>query len=140
MTIYQTIKALENIALSHPQIRYCGENDLYAVINADPNIKYSIFFITQNQHRSTEEWDKYSFNLFYIDRLIEDSSNDVDIQSIGKEILTNIIQIFCNTYDAEIEGNYQFQPFMQKFNDNCAGIYCTITLSIAKDDICPEEV
>lgn len=139
MTIYQTIKELEKIALSTPQINFCGENDLYAIINSNPNIQYSIFFVTQNQHKSTEDWDKYNLNLFYIDRLLEDNSNELAIQSIGKEILTNIVRIFCGLYDAEVDGQYNWQPFMQKFNDNCAGVYLTITLDIAKDSICPEE-
>lgn len=140
MTIFNTVKELENIALQTPQINFVGENDLYDTINGCPNIKYGIFFVTQNVHRSSDEWDKYSLNLFYIDRLLEDDSNELAIHSVGKELLTNIVLQFCDKYDAEIDGSYTFQPFIQKFMDKCAGIYMTVTLNIMKSTICPEEV
>lgn len=139
MTLYSTIKELQRIALTQPNVNFVGEGDLYADMNSNPSLKYSAFYITQNRHYSDEaaSIDRYSFNLFYIDRQIDtEGSNALEIQSIGKEVIENIIRIFCETYDADIYGTMEIQPWVQRFSDLCAGVYAVVTLEISKDSIC----
>lgn len=132
MTLKQTVKELQKIALTQRNVRYANEGDLYRDLNSDPSIKYSVFYVTQNQHQTVEGFDRYSFNLFYISRLESfDGGNALQIQSIGKEVIENIIRIFCEQYDADVYGTTYWQPFVQRFSDDCAGIYCIITLEIA---------
>ena len=139
MTLYETIDLLKKIALKHPNIGSASEGNIYEYMNANPSVKYGVFFITQGTHSQDEMFNHFEFTLFYVDRLVDDmEENRLQIQSIGKEILSNILTFFCEEFDAECE-NISFQPFTQKFLDLTAGIYSTITIDVPKDVICPEE-
>ena len=139
MTLYQITKELERIALSQPNIRYAGDGDLYRDLNACPSRNYAAFYLTNNRHYSdeTQEVDRYSFNMFYIDRLVNvEGDNALEIQSIGKESLMNIIRTFNELYDGEIYGTIEWQVFTQRFSDECAGIYAIVTLQVPMDALC----
>ena len=139
MTLYETIDFLKKIALKHPNIGSASEGNIYEYMNANPSVKYGVFFITQGTHSQDEMFNHFEFTLFYVDRLVDDmEDNRLQIQSIGKEILSNILTFFCEEFDAECE-NISFQPFTQRFVDETAGIYSTITIDMPKDVICPEE-
>ena len=139
MTLYETIDFLKKIALKHPNIGSASEGNIYEYMNANPSVKYGVFFITQGTHSQDEMFNHFEFTLFYVDRLVDDmEENRLQIQSIGKEILSNILTFFCEEFDAECE-NISFQPFTQRFVDETAGIYSTITIDVPKDVICPEE-
>ena len=139
MTLYETIDLLKKIALKHPNIGSASEGNIYEYMNANPSVKYGVFFITQGTHSQDEMFNHFEFTLFYVDRLVDDmEENRLQIQSIGKEILSNILTFFCEEFDAECE-NISFQPFTQRFVDETAGIYSTITIDMPKDVICPEE-
>lgn len=137
MTLYQVIKQLERIALTQHNVRYTGEGDLYRDLDAQPSVPYDVVYITQNQHQTEGDFDRYSFNLFYISRQTDtEAGNALQIQSIGKEVLGNIIKTFCEDFDAEVFGTIYWQSFTQKFSDLCAGVYCIITLEVPIDSIC----
>ena len=139
MTLYETIDWLKKIALKHPNIGSASEGNIYEYMNANPSVKYGVFFITQGTHSQDEMFNHFEFTLFYVDRLVDDmEENRLQAQSIGKEILSNILTFFCEEFDAECE-NISFQPFTQRFVDETAGIYSTITIDVPKDVICPEE-
>lgn len=139
MTLYETINLLNDIALKHPNINSVGEGNIYDYMNTNPSIKYGVFFITQGSHSQDDMFNHFEFTLFYVDRLLSDMENNrLQIQSIGKEMLSNIINFFCEEFDGECE-NIRFQPFTQKFADETAGVYATIIIDIPKDIICPEE-
>ena len=139
MTLYETIDLLKKIALKHPNIGSASEGNIYEYMNANPSVKYGVFFITQGTHSQDEMFNHFEFTLFYVDRLVDDmEENRLQIQSIGKEILSNILTFFCEEFNAECE-NISFQPFTQRFVDETAGIYSTITIDVPKDIICPEE-
>ena len=140
MTLYQVIKQLQRIALSQHNVRTVGEGDLYRDLLADPSIKYDVFYITQNQHQTEEDFDRYSVNLFFISRQENiDGGSALQIQSIGKEVIENVVKIFCDEYYAEVYGTIYWQPFVQRFADLTAGIYAIITLSVPKDSTCIDE-
>lgn len=131
---------MQRIALTQHNVRYVGEGDIYRDLNAQPSIKYDCFYITQNQHQTEGEFDRYGFNLFFISRLEnEDAGNALQVQSIGKEIIENVVELFCQEFDAEVYGVTYYQPFIQRFSDLTAGIYAIITIEVAKDTICPDE-
>ena len=140
-TLFSVVKTLEKIALEQPNIRSAGENDLYGFLNGNPEIKYSVFHITQGVHTSTEEWDIWQLRLFYVDRMTDDKSNELQIESTGKQVLDNIVNVFCARYGAEvIEGNKRkYHPFVEKFSDRCAGLYEEIQIMMPKDVICIDE-
>lgn len=125
MTLFEIINKLKNIAISKPNINYVGDGDVYT-LNSLPNIDYSVFFITQNDHSIYQDTITYSLNLFYIDRISDSEDNTLNIQSDGMLQLTNIINTLVFSEDVDVDGDITFVPFIQRFADNCSGVYCTV--------------
>lgn len=141
MTYRQIIKTLEAIALTQPNIRTTGYGRLYDQLNAAPSINWDVFYITPAQFQSEgdEGFTRYGLNLFYISRLENvDGDNMLQIQSIGRELLKNIVNTFCELTDSEIYGTTIWQCFNARFGDLAAGLYCTIILEVPDDAICIE--
>lgn len=137
MTLAQLIRLFEGIAKEQPSINMIVQNDVFR-INSAPSLKYGVFAWTQGQHSgSINGMQTYSFSLFYVDRLLEDLSNQIEIQSVGCETLGNILRAL-DEYDVEV-GNYTMQTFNQRFTDECAGVFCNVTLSVLPTSGCVEE-
>lgn len=137
MTLYNIIEKLKYIALQQPNIRLAEEGSVYEIMNSNPSIKYNAFVISQQNHRKDEQFAYYTFNLFVIDRLVDDlESNRTQAQSMAIETLTNIIYTLENVYDVDIENNMNFTTFTQKFADECAGAYLQITFQVEKELYC----
>lgn len=125
MTLFELINKLKDIAISKPNINYSGDGDVYT-LNSLPDINYSVFFITQNDHSIYQDTITYSLNLFYIDRISDSEDNTLNIQSDGMLQLTNIINTLVFSEDVDVDGDINFVPFIQRFADNCSGVYCTV--------------
>ena len=129
MTLFEIINKLKNIAISKPNVNYVGDGDVYT-LNSLPNIDYSVFFITQNDHSIYQDTITYSLNLFYIDRISDSEDNVLNIQSDGMLQLTNIINTLVFTEDVDVDGEISFVPFIQRFADQCAGVYCNVRFTV----------
>ena len=138
MTLQELIKTLEVIASNQPAINMIVENDIFR-LNNKADAKYGVFAFVQREHSSSIDSNviDYSFTLFYVDRLKNDRSNQIEIQSVGIQTLDNIIRqlddlgIFADT-------QYTFQVFNQRFLDECAGVFCNVTLSVPVGSLCAE--
>lgn len=139
MTLFQIIQTLKQIALTQPNIKSATDGSIYEVMNTNPSVKYDVVHFSQTTHQSDEETDYYGLNIFYVSRL-EDSLEDnrLQIQSIGKEVLDNIIRTFCENWNINFP-TITYTPFTQKFNDLCAGCYCNLRLEIPKEIICADD-
>lgn len=137
MTLQQVIKAFEVVASQQPSVNMIVQQDVFR-INSAPSLRYGVFSWTQGQHSgSINGMQTYSFSFFYVDRLKEDLSNQIEIQSVGCETLGNILREL-DEYDVEV-GNYTMQTFNQRFTDECAGVFCNVTLSVLPTSRCAEE-
>lgn len=138
MTLQEVIRAIETAARIQPSVNMVVQNDVFR-LNALVNAKYGVFAWTQGRHRVTftEDWRRYSFTLFYVDRLRNDKVNEVEIQSVGMDTLTNILRQL-DDWGLTPE-TYEFQSFNQRFSDECAGVYCSVILLAPEDFVCPEE-
>lgn len=139
MTLYNIVSILKAVAASQPNIRTTTDGSVYDALNTNPAIQYDVFHISQTTHRESENYDYYGFNLFYISRL-EDSLEDnrLQIQSIGKEVLSNIIRTLCENWSIDYPEITYF-PFTQKFNDLTAGVYCALQLDVPKELWCADD-
>ena len=136
MTLAQLIRLFEGIAKEQPSINMIVQQDVFR-INSAPLLKYGVFAWTQGQHSgSINGLSTYSFSFFYVDRLKEDQSNQIEIQSVGCETIGNILRML-EEYDVEV-GNYTLQTFNQRFTDECAGVFCNVTLSVLPMSGCAE--
>ena len=138
MTLYTIVHELETIAKTQPTIRSAAEGSVYTYLNGNPSSKYCVFFISQTTHRQDDGFDYYGFNLFFIDRLKDDlEDNRLQVQSVGKETLRNIILTFCEKHDADVS-QITYHPFTEKFVDECAGVYAGVEFAIPLDYLCEE--
>lgn len=138
MTLYEVTTYLKNLASKQPNVRSAWDGDIYNLLNTNPSILYAAFVASQTTHRETENFCYYGFNLFYVDRLDETlEDNRLQVQSIGKEILGNIIRSFEELYDG-VAVSIVYHPFTEKFVDLTAGCYATVEIEVPIID-CMEE-
>lgn len=139
MNLYNVVEALKKIALTQPNLRTAKDGSIYNILNANPSVKYEAFVVTQNTHRQDEQFDYYGLTLFIVDRLDDDlETNRLQVQSIAKEQLSNIIRTFCNEYDVDIP-TITFQTFTERFQDLTAGTYAQLEFVIPVEIQCAEE-
>lgn len=138
MTLLETIRIIENVAIDQPSVKTIVENDVFK-LNDHPEAKYGVFAFVQGQHGGSVDSDlfTYRFSFLYVDRLRHDKKNQIEIQSVGIETINNIMQRLS---DLGIEsGSYTLQPFNQRFTDECAGVFCTVDLETIRGSYCSEE-
>ena len=138
MTLTDTIRMVEVMAGGQPPVKSIVRNDIFR-LNSLPDAKYSVFGWTQGQHTANldSSFITYRFTFFYIDRLTADQSNEVEIQSVGIQTLDNILRMLAD-YGLETDGDWQFTTFNQRFLDECAGVYCTVGLSVPVNGLCSD--
>lgn len=136
MTLLDLIKKIEDVAITQPQVKEIVPNDVYQ-LNERADALYGVFAWTQGQHVKNiyEGTTAYTFNLFYIDRLTADHKNKTEIQSVGLQVLANIL-LSLSSYLSVSEA--RFQPFTERFSDECAGVYCTVQITAPDDTNCEQ--
>ena len=124
MTLREIYTFLEDIARRLPDVRTVVENDILK-INEMREVEYGVFGVTQNTHSSSEGWMTFSLNLFWVDRLLNSSDNEVQIQSHAIEVLR---QILLRAADELTVEDVRYTPFTQRFQDLCAGAWAEVTI------------
>ena len=139
MTLLETIKAMEVIASKQPSINMVVENDIFR-LNAKADARYGVFAFVQGEHSSAIDTNviTYAFTLFYVDRLKNDRSNQIEIQSVGIQTLDNILRTL-DELGIYAETGYSFQVFNQRFVDDCAGVMCRVSLSVPLNSVCSDQ-
>ena len=134
MKYKELVKLIENISLHIPNINSFYIGDVYE-INSDPTVKYSTVVLTNQESTFsiTDERYTYNFVLFYIDRLLDDEKNRLDIQSHAIDALSNIIEILGNSYNCIID-NYRFEVFQERFADLCSGAFARVSVVVDEVD------
>ena len=136
MTLYETIALLEDIAAAQPAVNCIVQRDVFK-LNERPDMRYGAFAWVQGVHAETVANDirQFSFNLFYIDRLTPSKDNELEVQSVGVEVLGNIIRTVAEELGV---GAWQLHPFTQRFKDECAGVWASVTLDVPVSFPCAE--
>ena len=139
MTLYDFVESFKNIALKQPSVHSAFDGSVYDNLNGNPHSRYCVFNLSQTTHREEENFDIYGANLFMIDRQDSTLKNNIlQVQSISKELLSNIIKAFCKKYDAKAL-TIVYHPFVEKFVDLCCGMYATVEIEVPKDSTCEED-
>lgn len=139
MTYNNLINTIEAIAKEQPNVNTIVSGDVYK-LNGLADAIYSVFAWQAVYFRDVFEADErhYRLQLFYIDRLTSNEANEVSVQSVGTEVLNNVIRTMVNYYDLEIEDEIVYYPFTQRFNDLCSGVYCEVTFKDMMNNECEE--
>lgn len=138
MTLQEVIKTIEMVASQQPSVNMIVQNDIFR-LNSKSDAKYGVFGWTQGQHSTSAESSMftYSFTFFYVDRLKHDVSNQIEVQSVGIQTLDNILRKL-DDLGIFISSSYNFQTFNQRFFDECAGVFCNVSLQVPVSSMCSE--
>lgn len=126
MTLKKLIELLQTIALSKPNIRYADNGNVYD-LNSKPDVEFCTFFVTQMGSEVYENQAYHKLALFYIDRLTDNFDNRLQVQSDGQREITNIINTLLDMEDVEVKYPLAFTSFNERFSDECAGVFTTVT-------------
>lgn len=138
MTLKETIELLKDIAISKPNIRYANDGNVYD-INSIPNIEYGVFYVTQSNTNVYENYVQYNLNIFYIDRLVDGFDNRLQIQSDGIRTIKNIVNTFVDITDDDVSYPLNFTSFNERFCDDCAGVFTTLSIETDGESNCSYE-
>lgn len=138
MTLQQVIKAFEVVASHQPFVNMIVQNDIFR-LNSKSDARYGVFGWTQGQHSASVDSSMLtcSFTFFYVDRLTNDVRNQIEIQSVGIQTLDNILRRL-DGMGIYVSSSYSFQTFNQRFLDECAGVFCNVTLQVPVNTLCSE--
>ena len=136
MKLLELIQVIECIASEQPCINMIVR-DSATRLNVVKDNKYGAFVWQQGTHRATvaDDMMRCNFKLFYIDRLINGSNNETEIQSVGISALNNIIRTLAEDFDVEDWTLDVFEP--HKFTDLCSGAWADVTIRVPIDSPCP---
>lgn len=137
MTLQETIKLLEYIAINQPNLNEIVESgDIFDLNKDEYEQKYSAFCVTQNTHTIGLEYSTYSFTLFYVDRLILDKSNKLEIQSTAVQFFQNFLKTIMEKVPALDVQNGEVTTFTERFTGECAGAYMRLNITTANNSLC----
>lgn len=138
MTLQEVIKAIEMIASQQPSVNMVVQNDIFR-LNSLSNARYGVFGWTQGQHSTSTDSSMFtfSFTFFYVDRLKSDLSNQIEVQSVGVQTLDNLLRRL-DDLGLYVSSTYTFQTFNQRFFDECAGVFCNVSLQVPVSTMCSE--
>ena len=143
MTLQKLLNTIGVIGVRDKLVNFTGCGGSVYELN-DLTIKnYPILYCSPTgTHRVEDNYTTYQLSLFYIDRLLEDNSNGVDIHSAAVEVLKQIIRKIQKSDGViGISDEYSINLFTEteKFKDRCNGAYATVEISVVNDTTCEDE-
>lgn len=143
MTLKYLLNEISKTAIRQKCINYAAAgSDIYQlnVLRVDA---YPVLFTSPTgNHSVNENTTTYEVTLYYLDRLTEDNSNDVDIQSTAIEQLKNMVR-WIAVFDGVVgvSNEYQITNFIETeaFSDRLCGAYATIQIEVLNAFTCPDE-
>lgn len=133
MNYFELVTNILTTAKKHKYIEEVYYGDIYEFENL-PSRKFSNFVLTVQSNTTSTDTTTYTFNAFVTDRLTDDKSNTLEVQSLSKTILE---QILAECFDSLDSTTYTF--WTEKFNDLCAGCYVTFSVTLPKELICADD-
>ena len=124
----QILKKLETYSLSLPYVNSTNTGDIYEYLNGKPNVKYASVNIDINQSTRNDNLITYSVYLYYVDRLVEDKSNWMEVKTTAEQVLNSIVNYAAEIGD--VDDGWTINYFEQQFADYCAGGYVQFNLEV----------
>ena len=131
MILSELNRLLVQVARSSYLVNDSFVGDVYT-INGKEN-RFACFVATPMNAVKESGIIRYTYVLYYIDRLTKDEVNIDYVQSDAVSVLKGIID-FLGENGIEVNDGYEFTLFRQQFSDWCAGAYVSVDLSTADND------
>lgn len=134
MNLQNTLEYIASVAQNHPLINSSYVGSIYD-INSNTNTKYAVFAVEDIDVTKQNNTLLYNCYLYVVDRVMNDESNTIAVQTMAVNTLQEIINyIEGYSQSLEVYGSYIITPIRQKFSDECAGAYVQLRL-VSQNDI-----
>lgn len=134
MTLKELVTAIGKLAMRQKLVNfYAAGTSLYQLNPLSVDSYPVLFLAPTGNHQVNENLTTYEITLTYADRLLEDSSNDIDIYSSSIENLKNIVNGIRDIIGVvDVQFSYTIRNFAdtEKMNDRLAGSYATIRVVV----------
>lgn len=141
MTIERLLYDISEISLKNNLVNAAYAGPSIYNINGATVLDYPYLFTSPTDDITVgENTTRYGLTLYYVDRLLSDSSNEVDIFSTGVETLKNIIrqlELLDEIVDVTDEPIIRLFTETQRMADSCAGAYCRLSITALNTAACP---
>lgn len=139
MTLKSLLIAINNISIEQDLVQSTmSGTSLYALNPKNVDGYPMLFSAPTGNHRVEQNTTTYEITLYYFDRLLQDSANDIDIYSTSIEQLKNIVR-GIPTIDGvlKVEDGYTITNFndTESFDDRLAGSWATIDI-VTDNSVC----
>ena len=140
ITLEQVEYIITELALKHNLVNSAFAGPSIYSLNADEIKEYPFIYVSPTgTHTLKENTTRFTFTIFAVDRLFEDSSNEDNIGSVSVETIRNLhLQLKKLEFITDIQDEIDVRLFTEteKMSDRCAGAYATIWLEVLNSTTC----
>lgn len=142
MTLKSLLDDIAKLAIRQKCIQYSAAGTSLYQLNPKNIDAYPVLFQSPTgDHTINENSITYEISLYYLDRLLEDNSNDIDIYSAAISQLQNIVKgIEEMPQVLKVNEGYTITNFsdVESFDDRLAGAFTSIEIVTEKNNVCYE--
>jgi hypothetical protein len=129
LTLNQTVKLIKDIALSHDQINTVYFGDVWEFLAQADNVYPAMFYSLTGSQINGKSLD-LNFSLFFLDRQLQDESNETEVLSDQLLIAQDIVSMLrFPKFDWEIGDSVSLEFFTENEKDYLAGVKADIVVS-----------
>ena len=140
MNLKTLLKEIGELAYRQKLVNYSAAGTSLDEINGKEIKWYPLLFSSPTgTHVVKENTTQFELTLTYVDRLLSDMSNDVDVLSSAISNLENIVNGIKQIPGVvSVEDGYTIRNFAntEKMNDSLGGAYANIRITVINDDLC----
>lgn len=132
MTLQKLLIDIGQIGIAEKIINFsCAGGSIYELNSLNIRNYPLLYASPTGSHTVEESTTTYEITLFYLDRLLEDSSNDINIYSTAVEAIKNLVNKIRKIDGVlDVDDNYRVVLFTEteRLSDRCSGAYATIQI------------
>ena len=137
MTLLETINLLNWMAVNQPNVNgIVTSGDIFDLNKDEYQQRYAAFCAQQDRHEVNQDFTTYRFNLYYVDRLVLDKSNAIEVQSTAVQFFQNLIKTVQEKLPNLEFTNGDVVTFTQRFSAECAGAYMSCSVTTPNTSMC----
>lgn len=143
MNLQKLLNEIARLGIEKEIIRYSAAGGSLYTLSQKTIRNYPVLFSSPTgDHTVKDDTTRFTITLYYLDRLLEDSSNDIDIFSTSVEQLKNIVKSIAEIDEViDVSEEYRIRNFTEteRMSDRVAGAYTTIDVTVMNTSLCVED-
>jgi hypothetical protein len=129
MTLNQLVAAIQSLGDNHALIKYTFQGTIIDFLTTENLYPAMLFDVTGASINGSEQ--SINFELYFMDRVAQDLSNEMEILSDQLQTAQDIIaQMRNQLLEYELADNVQITFFTDDTGDALGGVRCDITINL----------